>query len=80
MNVEIRSFSFDGLTDKQKEELMAAAYNVLWSQPMYTKSPERILEILDGIAERNGTDRHTEVVLYIIRLQECKQCKPRPKT
>jgi len=75
-NVELNSLSLDNLTEAQKEKIIEAVYNTLWPRPLYTKSPDKILEFADRQAEKRGTDRHTQVMLYIFSLKECS-CKPK---
>jgi hypothetical protein len=80
MNVEISSISLDGmtqLTQEQKDLIVTKAFKLFRSTPLYMKSPDKVLEFLDYLAEKHGTTRDYELILYITRLKEIDTCKPR---
>jgi hypothetical protein len=79
MNVEISSVSLDGLTkltQEQKDLIVTKAFKLFRSTPLYMKSPEKVMEFMDYLAEKHGTTRDYEVILYIQRLKEINTCKP----
>lgn len=79
MNIEITSVSIDGLTQltqEQKELILTKAFKLFRDTPLYMKSPDKVLEFMDYLAEKHGTTRDYELILYFNRLTETRTCKP----